>query len=51
MRGLRVPRTFADGSLLAAKAKGIHKPKDLPYALSVLINLGSPAPTECRARA
>jgi putative restriction endonuclease len=36
------PAPLADGSLLAAKAKGIYKPADLPYALSIRINLGSP---------
>jgi hypothetical protein len=35
------PGPLADGSLLAAKAKGIFKPADLPYALSIRINLGS----------
>jgi putative restriction endonuclease len=35
------PGPLADGSLLAAKAKGIYKPADLPYALSIRINLGS----------
>jgi hypothetical protein len=35
------PEPLADGSLLAGKAKGIYKPADLPYALSIRINLGS----------
>ena len=35
------PGPLADGSLLAGKAKGIYKPADLQYALSIRINLGS----------
>jgi len=35
------PEPLADGLLLAAKAKGIYKPADLTYALSIRINLGS----------
>jgi putative restriction endonuclease len=35
------PEPLADGLLLAAKAKGIYKPADLAYALSIRINLGS----------
>jgi putative restriction endonuclease len=35
------PEPLADGLLLAGKAKGIYKPSDLTYALSIRINLGS----------
>jgi putative restriction endonuclease len=35
------PEQLADDLLLSGKAKGIYKPKDLPYALSIRINLGS----------
>ena len=35
------PGPLADGSLLAGKAKGIYKPSDLKYALSIRINAGS----------
>jgi hypothetical protein len=35
------PEPLPDGSLLAGKAKGIYKPADLPYALSIRINVGS----------
>jgi hypothetical protein len=36
------PPPLNDGMLLAAKAKGIYKPKELAYAVSIRINLGSP---------
>jgi putative restriction endonuclease len=35
------PERMPDGLLLSGKAKGIYKPADLPYALSIRINLGS----------
>jgi putative restriction endonuclease len=35
------PQPLADGLFLAGKAKGIYKPADLTYALSIRINLGS----------
>jgi hypothetical protein len=35
------PEPLADGLFLAGKAKGIYKPADLTYALSIRINLGS----------
>ena len=35
------PERLADGLFLAGKAKGIYKPADLTYALSIRINLGS----------
>ena len=37
-----IPGPLADGSLLVSKPKGIYKPQDLRYALSIRINLGSP---------
>lgn len=37
-----IPGPLPDGQLLVSKPKGIYKPGDLPYALSVRINLGSP---------
>jgi hypothetical protein len=37
-----IPQPLAGGLLLASKVKGIYKPGDLPYALSIRINLGSP---------
>ncbi|MEU7713322.1 HNH endonuclease [Micromonospora chalcea] len=36
------PKPLDDGSFLVTRPKGIYKPKDLVYALSVRINLGSP---------
>jgi putative restriction endonuclease len=36
------PDPLADGLLLVSKPKGIYKPGDLPYALSIKINLDSP---------
>ena len=36
------PGPLADGLLLVSKPKGIYKPSDLPYALSIKINLDSP---------
>ena len=36
------PAPLADGLLLAAKAKGIYKPRELDHAVSIRINLGSP---------
>jgi hypothetical protein len=33
------PEKMPDGLVLSGKAKGIYKPADLPYALSVRINL------------
>jgi hypothetical protein len=38
------PAPLRNGLLLATRAKGIYKPRDLPYALSVRINLDSPYP-------
>jgi putative restriction endonuclease len=35
------PEKMPDGLVLSGKAKGIYKPADLPYALSIRINLGS----------
>ena len=35
------PGPLAGGLLLVSKPKGIYKPGDLPYALSIRINLGS----------
>src|SRR5215469_1465164 len=37
-----IPGPLEDGSLLVSKPKGIYKPGDLPYALSIRINLDSP---------
>ena len=37
-----IPGELADGLLLVSKPKGIYKPSDLPYALSIRINLDSP---------
>ncbi len=37
-----IPGPLADGLLLVSKPKGIYKPSDLPYALSIRINLDSP---------
>ena len=37
-----MPGPLADGLLLVSKPKGIYKPGDLPYALSIRINLDSP---------
>jgi putative restriction endonuclease len=37
-----IPGALADGLLLVSKPKGIYKPGDLPYALSIRINLDSP---------
>ncbi|MGO8892855.1 MAG: HNH endonuclease [Streptosporangiaceae bacterium] len=39
-----IPGPLADGLLLVSKPKGIYKPGDLPYALSIRINLDSPYP-------
>jgi putative restriction endonuclease len=39
-----IPGPLDDGLLLVSKPKGIYKPKDLPYALSIRINLDSPYP-------
>jgi hypothetical protein len=39
-----IPGPLEDGLLLVSKPKGIYKPKDLPYALSIRINLDSPYP-------
>ena len=36
------PGPLAGGLLLVSKPKGIYKPGDLPYALSIKINLDSP---------
>ena len=36
------PAPLAGGLLLAAKAKGIYKPRELDHAVSIRINLGSP---------
>src|SRR6185437_16717088 len=36
------PGPLPGGLLLVSKPKGIYKPGDLPYALSIKINLGSP---------
>ncbi|MGW9193069.1 HNH endonuclease [Micromonospora chersina] len=36
------PKRLDDGSFLVTRPKGIYKPRDLPYALSVRINLDSP---------
>ena len=38
------PVRLEDGQLLVSKPKGIYKPADLPYALSIRINLDSPYP-------
>ncbi|MGN9890292.1 HNH endonuclease [Micromonospora sp. L31] len=38
----RYPKQLDDGSFLVSRPKGIYKPSDLPYALSVRINLNSP---------
>ncbi len=38
------PAPLEDGLLLATKPKGIYKPADLPYALSIRINLDGPYP-------
>jgi hypothetical protein len=37
-----IPGPLADGLLLVSKPKGIYKPSDLPYALSIRVNLDSP---------
>jgi hypothetical protein len=37
-----IPGPLADGLLLVSKPKGIYKPGDLPYAISIRINLDSP---------
>lgn len=37
-----IPGPLPDGQLLVSKPKGIYKPEDLPYALSIRINLDSP---------
>lgn len=37
-----IPGPLGDGLLLVSKPKGIYKPGDLPYALSIRINLDSP---------
>ncbi len=37
-----IPGALAHGLLLVSKPKGIYKPGDLPYALSIRINLDSP---------
>src|SRR5215472_7466480 len=37
-----IPGPLADGLLLVSAPKGIYKPADLPYALSIRINLDSP---------
>jgi hypothetical protein len=37
-----IPGPLADGLLLVSMDKGTYKPGDLPYALSIRINLGSP---------
>lgn len=37
-----IPGPLEDGLLLVSKPKGIYKPQDLPYALSIRINVGSP---------
>lgn len=39
-----IPGPLEDGQLLVSKPKGIYKPADLPYALSIRINLDSPYP-------
>ena len=36
-----IPEPLADDLLLMSKPKGIYKPRDLPYALSIRINLDS----------
>ena len=36
-----IPGPLEDGQLLVSKPKGIYKPADLPYALSIRINLDS----------
>lgn len=38
------PAPLADGSFLVSRPKGIFKPRDLEFALSVRINLDSPYP-------
>jgi putative restriction endonuclease len=37
-----IPEPLSGGLLLVSKPKGIYKPVDLPYALSIRINLDSP---------
>lgn len=37
-----MPPPLEGGLLLASKPKGIYKPKDLDYALSIRVNVGSP---------
>ena len=39
-----IPGPLEDDLLLVSKPKGIYKPADLPYALSIRINLDSPYP-------
>src|ERR1022692_314143 len=39
-----IPGPLEDGLLLVSKPKGIYKPADLPYALSIRINLDSSYP-------
>jgi putative restriction endonuclease len=39
-----IPAPLGDGQLPVSKPKGIYKPADLPYALSIRINLDSPYP-------
>jgi putative restriction endonuclease len=39
-----IPGPLAGGLLLVSQPKGIYKPGDLPYALSIRINLDSPYP-------
>jgi putative restriction endonuclease len=36
-----MPAPLEDGLLLASKPKGIYKPRDLDYALSIRVNVGS----------
>jgi hypothetical protein len=43
-----IPGPLEDGQLLVSKPKGIYKPADLPYALSIRINLDSPYPDGVR---
>lgn len=38
------PAPLADGSFLVTRPKGIYKPRDLAYALSIRIHLDSPYP-------
>src|SRR3954462_10744432 len=40
----RYPAPLEDGSFLATRPKGIYKPKDLEYVLSIRINLDSAYP-------